>query len=268
MLSRLLHRKSTPVVAPTPATLHQLAGPAAKALRDRIEPKQIMTSADVDFAVEVLQRVGRKENGQALTSAVVERLAFDNGNTSYIEPFVEAAYKSNHSEKAFLGQLYVDFIEKAKAAEENHKKAHMLVYKMIDERFYSSREFPVHAMSLLGRQGVTVPDNIQERLLYRALASNTPIDQIKSTLESLKLDPNSVKDSQHRTLLHNLMADIQHGDIRGFKHVLERAQQLGIEPSLDIFGRSPGEFGSAKMRAIYSENFEGRSQDSMSALTT
>ena len=265
MLSRLLHRKSKPM---EPETAQQKMKNISRVLAEKTSSKKSVGFDDAEYFIDILHRLQANEQGTYLTDMLFMQLAYDNGNTSYIEPFVEAAYKHNHPEKSFLGKMYGDFATSRIPEAAGYNNATSLVRKLLDDRFYSISDFPVHSLSILGRAGVAVPDNNQETLLYRALASNTPIEQIQSTLANLKLDPEGVKNAQGRTVLHNLMADYQYGDTSKLEHMLNRAYMLALEPSADIFGRYPDDFGTPATRLMYAQYFEAQTQEPLPALAS
>lgn len=268
MLSRLLHRNTTPAAEPTP---EQKIAKLSASISSMVKDKKPPAYDDVTAFASILRSVEMGTNGDALKNKLLERLAYNNGNTSYIEPFVEAAYKQNHPERTYIGRSYKEF---AKSRIENQPvgmDASFLVYKLLDDRFHSISDFPVNSFALLGKAGVVVPDNRQEQLLYRAVASSTPIETIQSALTELKLDPNQVKDSQQRTMLHTVMSENNYRRYNGsneFEHILDRTKKLGIVPSADMFGRYPEEFGDAHTRLMYAQYFESKTQESLSALAT
>lgn len=264
MLSRFLHREPTP--EPTQA---QKIAKLASTISELVKDKKPVGYDDVSSFVAVLRSVERNDNGAELKEKLLERLAYHNGNTSYIEPFVETAYKKNHPDRAYLGQAYKEFAASRVANQPLGKGADFLVYKLLDDRFHHIGDFPVNSFALLGQAGVVVPDNKQEQLLYRAVASSTPIEHIESALFELKLDPNQIKDNQQRTMLHTVMSENNYNRYNGsneFEHILDRTKKLGIVPSADIFGRYPDEFGDAKTRLMYAQYFEAQTQEPLSAL--
>lgn len=264
MLSRFLHRTPTP--EPTQA---QKIAKLSSTIRAQVEPKQLLGFSEASFLIDILRRIEENDNGKEQTDMLLHHLATSNGNTSYIEPFVEAAYKYNHPDKDFLGKLYSNYAA-SRIDAENGKNATFLVYKLLDDRFHNIREFPVNSFALLGQVGVAVPENRQETLLRRAMASNTPVEHIKSALAQLKIDPNQIKDDQQRTMLHTLMSENNYNGYRGsteLEHILDRTQKLGVVPAPDVFGRYPEEFGTPESRLVYAQYFESQSQERLSALT-
>ncbi len=249
MLSRILHRNKT---APAPSSPEEELKAIAATLKSRVEPRSTVSTRDVDFFVQILLTFAAREDAKYVTDRLLDRLATSNTNTSYIEPYVESAYKNSHPDRDFLGNIYASFA--ASFAAENNST--MLVYKMLDERFYASKDFPVHSFALLGQNGVTVPENVQENWLFRALASNVPVDLLVSCAGALKLDPNSVKDKQHRTVLHSIMDDFNTTkDAEKLTHLLSRAKAMGIDATPDIFGRRPEDFGTAQAKLIFAQHF-------------
>ena len=245
MLSRILHRNKT---APAPSSPEEELKAIAATIKSRVEPRSTVSTRDVDFFVQILLTFAAREDVKYVTDRLLDKLATNNINTSYIEPYVESAYKNSHPDRDFLGNIYASF-----AAENNST---MLVYKMLDERFYTSKDFPVHSFALLGQKGVTVPENLQENWLFRALASNVPVDLLVSCAGALKLDPNSVKDKQHRTVLHSIMDDFNTTkDAEKLTHLLSRAKAMGIAATPDIFGRRPEDFGTAQAKLIFAQHF-------------
>ncbi len=244
MLSKILHRKS----APTPVSPEEKIRAIAATIKERVEPRGQVGTNDIDFFVDILQTFGARDDAKYVTDRLLDRLSTSNSNTSYIEPYVESAYKNHHPARDFLGKIYAQF------AVENNPD--MLVYKMLDERFYAQQAFPVHSFALLGQAGATIPKNVQEKWLHRALASNVPTDTLAAAASALKLDPNGVKDKQHRTVLHSIMDDFNTTrDTEHLTHLLSRAKSLGVQATPDIFGRRPEDFGSAQAKRIYAQHF-------------
>lgn len=244
MLSKILHRKP----APQPASPEETLKAIASTIKNRVEPRAQLGTNDVDFFVDILQTFDARDDAKYVTDRLLDKLASNNTNTSYIEPYVEAAYRYHNPARDFLGNVY------AKFALENNPD--MLVYKMLDDRFYTEQAFPVHSFALLGQAGGTVPQNVQEKWLFRALASNVSVETLAATANTLKLDPNGVKDKQHRTILHNIMDNFETTkDPERLSHLLSRAKSLGLDATPDIFGRRPEDFGSAQAKRIYAQYF-------------
>lgn len=244
MLSRILHRDPPP---PPPSPEEKIKAIAAT-IKERVEPRAQVGSRDVDFFVDILQTFSARSDAKYVTDRLLDRLSTSNSNTSYIEPYVEAAYKNHHPARDFLGKVYAQFAV--------NNEPDRLVYKMLDERFYAPNAFPVHSFALLGQAGGTVPQSVQEKWLLRALESDVPTEILASAANFLKLDPNGVKDKQHRAVLHNIMDNFETTkDAKHLTHLLSRAKSLGIEATPDIFGRRPEDFGSAQAKRIYAQHF-------------
>ena len=245
MLSKILHRAPPPPNLTVEQRLKNIAA------RENVRDPKHLSSAQVDFFAEYLDQLRRSNNGKAATEEFFRRMAFENVNTSYIEPFVEAAYANNHPRKEFIGKLYAAF---AVANDPDH-----LVSKMLDDRFYSDALFPLYSFFLLGQAGVELQVNRRETFLYRALASTASVEHIKTCCNLLKLDPNGVKDARQRTLLHRLMDSSKKNssaeDERN-ERVLERGGKLGLATTQDIYGCYPDEFGTTKMQHVFAKYFE------------
>ena len=254
MLSKILHRAPPPPNLTVEQRLKNIAA------RENAGDSKYLSSAQVDFFAEYLDQLRRSDNGKEATEAFLRRLAFENVNTSYIEPFVEAAYANNHHRKEFIGNIYADF---AVANDPDH-----LVSKMLDARFYSDSLFPLYSLSLLGQEGVEIQVNHREKFLYRALASDASIEHIKTCCNLLKLDPNTVKDSRHRTLLHILMDSSDNNrsaEDEKKERILERASKMGLVTAQDIFGYYPDEFGTSKMQHVFAKYFQSHGQANLTA---
>lgn len=251
LLSRLLHR--TPA-APEPI---DICRQTVRDIRALIKPLEVPNEAKVEAFVRILAGIETQPNAAQLKQDVLHQLAFGNTNTSYIEPFVNAAFAQGHPQKTALGQMYKDFVVANNDA--------WLVSKMLDNRFYSADQFPVYAMGLLGQAGVQIPDHSKFQWIRRALLSETPITQIKASADAMKFDLNAVRDREHGTILHELMSSSDRSS-PNLEHMLSRAQQLGIQRTPDLYGRYPEEFGRATDVLIFAKHYDVNSMNPLNAL--
>lgn len=251
-LSRILHRSSSAA----PAV--DVSREAVRQIRALIKPQQLMGVPELNAFLKVFETLKDQPDSETVTKKVLHDLAFSNTNTSYIEPFVNAAFQYNHPQKQELGKMYSEFVA--------NNDSSWLVSKMLDDRFYASSSFPVYAFGLLGQAGVTVPEHAQSRWIHRALLSETPVDQIRASAAAMRLDVNAVKDNEHRTILHTLMADSLYDHNRHLEHIFSRAKQLGIERTQDIFGRYPEEFGRPADVLVFAKSYTVSNQEPLNAL--
>ena len=250
MLSRFLHK--------TPATPEERCKELARNIKGRLKPRTLANSADVNVFVAAINELNTKPNGDELVQKLLTHLAFSNTNTSYIEPLIEAAYTNHHPDKEKLGALYSSF------AVANQPDT--LIRKMLDDRFYRDDVFPVHALSLLGAQGVRVPGNNHMHWMFRALKSSTDIKEIAQCAELLQFDVNFVSDVHRKTVLHEIMLGSYTSTMP--THLLERAKVLGVNATPDIFGRFPDMFGSAALKLTYHQYFPSQRQTPVKALAS
>ena len=139
MLSRILHRQKTPEL-----TLSDKIRKMSIPLKEKI--KTSLRYEDVDVFMSILNTLDEQSDGAFKKEMLLQHLAFDNMNTSYIEPYIEAAFKQQHPEKSKLADTYHQFIQ--------GKNTGVLVSKLLDDRFYNIETFPVYSFLLLGKAGV------------------------------------------------------------------------------------------------------------------
>jgi len=251
MLSRILHRQKTPEL-----TLSDKIRKMSTPLKEK--RKTSLRYEDVDVLMSILNTLDEQSDGAFKKEMLLQHLAFDNMNTSYIEPYIEAAFKQQHPEKRKLADTYHQFIQ--------GKNTGVLVSKLLDDRFYNIETFPVYSFLLLGKAGAQVSDNQKDTWLFRALASQTPIDHIQAAATALSLDVHTIKDKYGQNILHRCMKDYGLENTQLLSHLLTRAKEIGIKSEPDIFGRHPEEFGSLKNRLLYAEHYESAHIPKVNAL--